>query len=535
MDETGSLHILHLEDDANDADLIKRAIESEGLACRVRVITSSHEYLKALDAGGFDLILSDSGLPGLDPLGSLQIALQRCPKVPFLFVSGGYNPRLSPEMLKSAGAADCLHKSDLSLIAPAIRRAVEETGRSGDAMEDMLYLHAMERLITIVQELSLARTLQGVTEIVRKAARDLTGADGATFVLNDNGMCYYADEDAIAPLWKGQRFPLNACISGWAMLNRKQAVIEDIYADTRVPHDAYRPTFVKSLVMVPIRLMDPIGAIGTYWANPHAATAQEVKLLQALADTTAVAMENVQVYAELDERIKSRTAELEDANKELEAFSYAVSHDLRAPLRHIDGYVKIILEDFGEDLADDIKGYLQRIHNSVQHMGRLIEDLLQLSRLAHKPLRKETVDLGRMAWKILADLQSDDPDRRAQLVVAEQLSAHGDPGLLEAVMQNLLSNAWKFTARKATARIEVGKMETAEGQEIYYVRDNGVGFDMAYVDKLFRVFQRLHLATDFPGTGVGLATVQRIIANHGGRIWVDSVPDEGTVFYFTLA
>ncbi len=534
MDETGSLHILHLEDDANDAELIKRAIEQDGLACHVRVITSSHEYLRALDAGGFDLILSDSGVPGLDPLGALRVARQRCPKVPFLFVSGGYNPRMGPDMLKTAGAADCLLKSDMAMIAPAIRRAVEETGRSGDAMEDMRYLHAMERLITIVQELSLARTLQGVMEIVRKAARDLTGADGATFVLNDNGMCHYADEDAIAPLWKGQRFPLNACISGWAMINRKQAVIENVYADARIPHDAYRPTFVKSLVMVPIRLMDPIGAIGTYWANPHAATAQEVKLLQALADTTAVAMENVQVYAELDKRITTRTAELEAANKELEAFTYAVSHDLRAPLRHIDGFINIFFEDLNEDVTDDVRGYLRRVQNSVQRMGKLIEDLLQLSRLAHKTLRKDTVDLARMAWKILAELQSDDPDRRAQLVVAEELSAYGDPGLLQAALQNLLSNAWKFTSKKAAARIEVGKMETVEGEKIYYVRDNGVGFDMGYVDKLFRVFQRLHTDTEFPGTGVGLATVQRIIANHGGRIWADSVPDEGAVFYFTL-
>lgn len=534
MDDTATLHILHLEDDANDAELIKRAMERDGLSCHVKVVTSSHDYLKAVEAGGFDLILSDSSLPGLDALGSLQIALQRCPKVPFIFVSGGYSPRLGPEMLKSAGAADCLFKSEPTAVAPAIRRAVEESGRSGDAMEDMRYLHAMERLINIVQELSLMRTLPAVMEVVRGAARDLTGADGATFVLNDDGMCYYADEDAISPLWKGQRFPLNSCISGWVMQNRKQAVIEDIYADPRIPHDAYRPTFVKSLVMVPIRVMEPIGAIGTYWAHPHAATPREVKLLQALADTTAVAMENVQVYAELDKRIKTRTVELEDANRELEAFSYAVSHDLRAPLRHIEGFSRILLEDLGEELTDDARVYLRRIQDSVQHMGRLIEDLLQLSRLAHSPLRKDTVDMTRLAWKVLSELQSEDPDRRAQLVVAEALTAYGDPGLLEAALQNLLSNAWKFTSRNATARIEVGKMETAEGEMIYYVRDNGVGFDMAYAEKLFRVFQRLHLADEFPGTGVGLATVQRIIANHGGRIWAESVPDEGTVFYFTL-
>src|SRR5262245_6937997 len=175
----------------------------------------------------------------------------------------------------------------------------------------------VEQLIDVVQRLSLARNLETVQEIVRRAARSLTGADGATFVLRDGDRCHYADEDAIAPLWKGQRFPMSACISGWAMIHRKPAVIEDIYADDRIPHDAYRPTFVKSLVMVPIRTLDPIGAIGTYWAAPHKATDEEVRLLQALADSTAVALENVRVFAELEDRVKARTAELEARNQEL--------------------------------------------------------------------------------------------------------------------------------------------------------------------------------------------------------------------------
>ena len=172
-------------------------------------------------------------------------------------------------------------------------------------------------LVEVVQRLSMARDIATIQEIVRRAARQLTGADGATFVLRDDGKCYYADEDAIAPLWKGQRFPMSACISGWAMLNRQSAVIPDIYADDRIPHDAYRPTFVKSLVMVPIRTLDPVGAIGNYWAQPRQATAEEVALLQALADSTAVAMENVRIITELEDRVKARTAELETANQKL--------------------------------------------------------------------------------------------------------------------------------------------------------------------------------------------------------------------------
>src|SRR5215216_2626800 len=164
----------------------------------------------------------------------------------------------------------------------------------------------MSRLVSAVQELSLARNLATITDVVRRAARELTGADGATFVLREGDKCHYAEENAISPLWKGQRFPLSTCISGWAMLNRQAAVIEDIYADPRIPADAYRPTFVKSLAMVPIRTEAPIGAIGNYWATRRQPTGEEVELLQALANTTAVAMENVRVYAELEQRVKER-------------------------------------------------------------------------------------------------------------------------------------------------------------------------------------------------------------------------------------
>ena len=183
------------------------------------------------------------------------------------------------------------------------------------------YVRGMVRLLQAVQELSLARSLPEIQAIVRTAARELTGCDGATFVLRDNGKCFYADEDAIAPLWKGSRFPMEICISGWAMLNREAAIISDIYVDDRIPHEAYRPTFVKSLVMVPIRRLDPVGAIGNYWAHERQPTPREVALLQALADSTSIAMENVAIYSELEDRVHDRTAALEQANNEIRQLS----------------------------------------------------------------------------------------------------------------------------------------------------------------------------------------------------------------------
>lgn len=173
------------------------------------------------------------------------------------------------------------------------------------------YLRGMQLLVRVVQELSLVKGMDGLQRIVRTAARELTGADGATFVLRDGDQCFYVDEDAIEPLWKGSRFPMEICVSGWVMLNREAAVIEDIYEDPRVPIDAYRPTFVKSLATVPIRTRAPIGAIGNFWARKYRPTDHQIALLQALADTTAVALENLQIYAELEERVRDRTAELE--------------------------------------------------------------------------------------------------------------------------------------------------------------------------------------------------------------------------------
>jgi len=194
-------------------------------------------------------------------------------------------------------------------------------GRTDHEFTEADYVRGMERLVRAIQELSLARTLPDLQRVVRSSARALTGCDGATFVLRDNGKCYYADEDAISPLWKGSRFPMEICISGWAMLNREAAVISDIYKDSRIPHEAYRPTFVKSLVMVPIRKLDPIGAIGNYWAYQRQPSDQEVSLLQALADATSVAMENVRVYSELEQRVSDRTAALEQANAEIRELS----------------------------------------------------------------------------------------------------------------------------------------------------------------------------------------------------------------------
>lgn len=400
----------------------------------------------------------------------------------------------------------------------------EEPPPSGDA-----YTRGMEHLVGVVQELSLARTMEAIQVIVRRAARVLTNADGATFVLREGDCCFYADEDAIAPLWKGKRFPIEACISGWSMLNRSEAVILDIYADDRIPHDVYRATFVESLVMVPIRKQAPIGAIGAYWAHRRKQSSAEVKLLQALADSTSIAIENVQLYAELEERVSARTAELEAINQELESFSYSVSHDLRAPLRAIQGFARAVQEDAGPVLDAETRGHLDRVIGGAARMNGLIEALLELSRVSRAPVARERVDVSSVAREIAAELTERDPSRKVRLIVQDGLEVEADPRLFRAVMTNLLDNAWKFTSRNDDARIEVG----ANDGELF-VRDDGAGFEMARAARLFAPFQRLCSANEFPGTGIGLATVLRIVRRHGGDIRAESEPGKGTTFRFTL-
>jgi signal transduction histidine kinase len=229
--------------------------------------------------------------------------------------------------------------------------------------------------------------------------------------------------------------------------------------------------------------------------------------------------------------------DLEVANRELETFSYSVSHDLRAPLRAIDGFSQILQEDYENALDDEGMDYLGRVRAASGHMGTLIDDLLNLSRVGRRPLRRERVDLTHLATQIVEELRESQPDRGVEFVAAQNITAWGDASLLKLALENLLGNAWKFTARERAARIEFGA-ERRPGPDsaspVYYVRDNGAGFDQAYADKLFGAFQRLHGQDEFEGSGIGLATVARIVHRHGGRVWAEGTVGEGATFYFTL-
>ncbi len=260
---------------------------------------------------------------------------------------------------------------------------------------------------------------------------------------------------------------------------------------------------------------------------------QKGELQRYAADLERRVEDRTRELQERNESLRRNAAELLAANTELDAFAYSVSHDLRAPLRSIDGFSQILLEDYSEKLDEAGRESLQRVRAASQRMGTLIDDLLKLARVTRAEIRTEDVDLSGMAREIVADLQRTTPERQVEFQIAPELKARGDTRLLRVALDNLLRNSWKYTAKQPAPRVEFRSAD-ANGGRTFMVRDNGAGFDMKYADKLFGVFQRLHAAADFEGTGIGLATVRRIINRHGGRIWAEGAVDQGATFYFTL-
>lgn len=272
---------------------------------------------------------------------------------------------------------------------------------------------------------------------------------------------------------------------------------------------------------------------------------RDQRAMQGTAELVEASTRQLEAYsrsvAELERQVVERTLQVEAANKELEAFAYSASHDLRAPLERVNDFSRALEEEYAERLDDQGRDYLRRIRGATVRMGQLIDALLRLSRLTRQEMHRVPVDLTRIAEEVADGLRASAPGRAVTFRIAAGLVAQGDVALMRVVLENLLGNAWKFTSKRSEAVIEFGTLGASDGetpwaahQTIYVVRDNGVGFDMAYADKLFGAFQRLHGEAEFPGTGIGLATVQRIIHRHGGQVWAEAVPGEGATFYFTV-
>jgi signal transduction histidine kinase len=273
-----------------------------------------------------------------------------------------------------------------------------------------------------------------------------------------------------------------------------------------------------------------LNIVDTMWEGEPA----QLVILRDISDRKRIEQEVRELNAELEQRVGDRTSQLEAANKELEAFAYSVSHDLRAPLRSVDGFSRILLTDYSSSLPEEAHRFLNIIRASASQMNNLIDDLLRLSRINRIELNMEPVDISLISHEVLARLQTEAPERKTEILIMDRLYASADDRLIRIVLENLLNNAWKFTSKNEISIIEIGKISSTYGEKAFFIRDNGVGFDAANANRLFGAFQRFHTNEDFSGTGIGLAIVQRIIHRHGGHIWAESKPGEGATFYFTL-
>ncbi|MBE8997626.1 response regulator [Nostoc sp. LEGE 12447] len=380
-------------------------------------------------------------------------------------------------------------------------------------------ISSYNRLLLVVKDLACVRTIEEIIEIVRLAARDLTNADGVTFVLRDGECCHYVDENAIGPLWKGMRFPLKSCISGWAMLNKQAAVIEDIYQDARIPIDAYKVTFVKSLVMVPIRIADPLGAIGAYWSTPHLATSQEIELLEILTDTTAVAIANVQLFQKLTNQ-----------NALKDKFIAMLAHELRNPVAPISNGVQLLKLKLG--VTGGVGETVLMMQHQIKHLSKLIDELLDVSSITYGKisLNLEKLNLVDLVRQSLNDHTQ--TIKRSNLTVVEDLPstpvwAYVDPTRFFQIFGNLLDNALKFSKPDGTIWVDLSYIPGENGSgslAALSVRDSGIGIEPTILPELFEPFTQADRSLDRSrgGLGLGLSVVKSLVELHGGNVEASS-------------
>ncbi|MBX3197553.1 MAG: GAF domain-containing sensor histidine kinase [Labilithrix sp.] len=393
-------------------------------------------------------------------------------------------------------------------------------------------MDSASRLVDAVQRLSLARDLAGVAEVVRDAARALTGADGATMILREGDLCHYVDEDAIAPLWKGRRFPIERSVSGWAIQSGAPAVIEDVFDDERVPADAFKPTFVKSLVVVPIRAHAPIGAIGNYWAARHRATDEELRLLQALADSASVALENIRLYQELERRV----VELDRAVHARDTFIAIASHALKTPLTPLQLQVEsalALVQSHGSADTSKLTAKLESASRQVDRLGLLVGNLLDLTHITFGRagprdavgLRALVVDVIERAHPLI--------ERRGTavtLVDGAEVVGHWNRLRVELAVENVLSNALKFGEGKPVTLAIDRRGEIAE----LFVRDRGIGIAREHQNRIFEQFEQAVPSSHFGGLGLGLWVTRKIVEEHGGAVRVESENGKGSTFTLEL-
>jgi signal transduction histidine kinase len=538
MIDAPAARLLIVDDEAALMTALCKTLETEGYS--TTGFTSARRALEELEAHEFDILITDLMMPEMDGIALMSAAREIDRDLAGVVMTGHGTIDSAVKALQSGALDYVLKPFRLDNLLPVLTRALATRRLQAEniRLREAVSIYEMSRAIThgLEHDEVIQRALDAASQ------QHDAGAISILVPAGDGRELRVAGARGDEEVWvRDERMELNAAIVQWVSLAREQLSRWD--GSGLLPAVFEQPFGSRCQgIALPIVAGGDFYGILTFSSRNarRRLSAGQVKALDILANTTAAALEGASLVAQLrgmnqdlEQRVLERTRDLEASNADLESFSYSVSHDLRAPLRTIDGFCQVFLSDYGSQVPEEGRDVLAKVGAGVARMQRLIDDLLHLARFSRQPLETQSVQMAAMARRVASNLQEQWRGRTVQLEIADLPDCRGDGSLLEQVLTNLLSNAFKFTATRDHACIDVGAVRQS-AEQVYFVRDNGVGFDMRHADKLFGVFQRMHPESQFPGTGIGLSIVHRIVRRHGGRTWAESRPQEGTTVYFSL-